>query len=75
MSWREEAEVGQKYNVTKASDYKYMAEVEVNTLDDLKNLSAIHGCSQLIISFAFDPKSEWEDNHRPSIIIYDDYVE
>ena len=60
--------MGVKFKITKASDWEYGAEVEVNTLDDLKDLALIHGCSRLIVDF-----TKFAD--VCGITIYDDYVE
>lgn len=61
-----------KFELTKAStndDDK--STVDVNTLDDLKDLSEKNGDVRLILNFHGSPMY----GEAPSIILYDDYVE
>ena len=64
-----------KFVITKASDDKYRAEREINTIEDMKELLKEHpgwhdeGCPRkFIVSFE-------EDGNPAQIMIYDDWVE
>lgn len=56
-----------KFELKKASDLNYREEIEINTLEELKEFQQ-KCCDAIIVDFN-DPSSE------PSIIIYDYYLE
>jgi len=55
-----------KFKLTKASDWNFETEIEINTLDDLLKLLETEG--KLVLG-------NFDDDCKYSIIIYDDYLE
>ena len=61
-----------QYKVDKASDWKFKEIVEIGSLDDLMNLSALHGGANLVVCFGNSPRDMYPSRR---ITIYDDYIE
>ena len=65
-----------KFRVCKASDWQYSAVVEIDSLEDLKNLSILHGYRPVIVDFHL--RTHWrspDPTTQGTITIYDDYME
>lgn len=62
-----------KFNVTKTSDWNFVGQIEVNTLEEL--MSFVDKNGPCILTSPFDTKSSVEKWRIPSIEIYDDYRE
>lgn len=55
-----------KFILREAKDWERKEEIEVNTIEDLKNLSTENGGNDLILNF---------HDEIPEILIYNDYIE
>ena len=62
-----------KFNVTRTSDWDYLEQKEINTLEELMSFVETNG--SCIVTAAFDTESSIDRWTIPSIEIYDDWRE